>query len=315
MKHMREVRVALIAIVALILLYFGFNFLKGINIFDHVNEYNGRYVSANGLVEQAPVYIRGYKVGQVRHIEYDFTRDSAFLVTIAIHDDIRLPQNTRMAIIPDGLLGGTAIELQFDPHAGGSLSSGAYLETTIVPTLVQKLEDQLLAQVSAAVTSADTLICNLNGQLAGNRIKTILAHVDSISTDLTSVSAELKAQLPAIITKVDTTLDGAQVFAQRLKQIEIEQTVARIDSVIDQVHTAMQTINSTDGTIGLLLNDTSVYRSLNATIASADSLLVDLKQNPGRYIHISVFGHKDRKPKKEIKPLDEKTKAVFTNSK
>ena len=315
MKHIREIRVALIAIVALVLLYFGFNFLKGINIFDTVSSYQGRYATANGLVAQAPVYIRGYKVGQVDEIAYDFHRDSAFLVTISIHDDIELPHGTKMAIIQNGLLGGTAIELQLADDSGKYIPSGSSLETVIVPGLMDKVENQLLTQVGAAVTSADSLIQNVNSQLAENRIKRILAHVDSIAADLTLVSAELKKQLPGIMTKVDTTMDGAQVFAQRLKRIQIEQTVHRVDSVLDQVNSVVSTVRSKDGTLGLLLNDTCVYRSLNATIASADSLLVDLKAHPKRYINISIFGNKDKTPKRKVTPLDDKTKKIFTNSK
>lgn len=315
MKHTKEIRVALIAIIALVLLYFGFNFLKGVNIFSSVNEYHGRFAEAHGLVEQSPVYVRGYKVGQVEHIAYDFSRDSAFLVTIRVNDDVRLPLGTQMALIQDGLLGGRAIDLQLAPATMTYVEDEAFLPTVVVPGLMEKVEQQLLAKVSGAVTSIDSLVCNVNGQLGDNRIRAILCHVDSITTDLTSLSADLKRQMPGILTKADTTLDGVQEFARHLRLVKIEQTVQRVDSALDKVNDILASVNSTDGTLGLLLNDSSIYRDLDATIVSVDSLLTDIKNNPRRYINISVFGPRDPKPKKEVKPLGETTKKVLTNSK
>ena len=113
MKYAREIKVGILAIVCLFLLFFGFNFLKGVNIFSPTNGYHGTFSHLHGLEEQAAVYIRGHKVGQVDRLHYDFTRDSAFLVDISIRKDIALPQGTKMALISDGMLGGMAIELQF----------------------------------------------------------------------------------------------------------------------------------------------------------------------------------------------------------
>ena len=112
MKYAREIKVGVLAAVCLFLLFFGFNFLKGKNIFSPTNSYHGIYAHLHGLEEQAAVYVCGHKVGQVNAIHYDFTRDSAFIVDISINKDIALPQGTTMALIPDGLLGGVLMKLQ-----------------------------------------------------------------------------------------------------------------------------------------------------------------------------------------------------------
>ena len=117
MKHAREIKVGILAAVCLFLLFFGFNFLKGVNIFSPTNSFHGVYAHLHGLEEQAAVYIRGHKVGQVDAIHYDYTRDSAFTIDISINRDIVLPQGTQMALISDGLLGGMAIELQLPSHS------------------------------------------------------------------------------------------------------------------------------------------------------------------------------------------------------
>ena len=165
MKHAREIKVGILATVCLFLLFFGFNFLKGVNIFSPTNSYHGVYYNLHGLEEQAAVYIRGHKVGQVDAIHYDFTNDSAFLVDISIKKDIALPQGTQMALVSDGLLGGMAIELQVPVTRGegqvASVEHGAYLPTSYVPGLMESIQGELLAKIAGAVEDVDSLVLDI----------------------------------------------------------------------------------------------------------------------------------------------------------
>ena len=111
-QHSREVLVGVVAIFASFLLYFGLNFLKGMNVFMAANYYTGIYSNINGLKEQAPVYVRGYKVGQVKQIQYNFKKEDAFTVQVVVNEDIVVENGTVMCLIADGLLGGTAVELR-----------------------------------------------------------------------------------------------------------------------------------------------------------------------------------------------------------
>ena len=120
MKYAREIKVGVLAAVCLFLLFFGLNFLKGVNIFSPTNSYHGVFYNLHGLEEQAAVYIRGHRVGQVDVIHYDFTADSAFTVDLSIRKDIALPQGTAMALVSDGLLGGMAVELQFPENTNNA---------------------------------------------------------------------------------------------------------------------------------------------------------------------------------------------------
>ena len=148
MKFAREIKVGALAALCLFLLFFGFNYLKGVNIFSPTNSYHGVYANMHGLEEQAAVYICGHKVGQVDAIHYDFTRDSAFTIDISINKDIALPVGTKMALVSDGLLGGMAIELQLpadspkDDLTGEAalVAHGSYLPTVYVPGLVESLQ-------------------------------------------------------------------------------------------------------------------------------------------------------------------------------
>ena len=303
MKHAREIKVGILAAVCLFLLFFGFNFLKGVNIFSPTNSYHGVYAHLHGLEEQAAVYINGHKVGQVDAIHYDFTRDSAFTIDISIRKDIALPQGTQMALISDGLLGGMAIELQFPEHSPltnnqSPISHGSFLPTTYVPGLMESIQGELLAHVDDAISDVDSLVLQLKGQLAGNHIKSTLQNVDRASGDLSSASSDLKhlmrTQVPSIVNNADTAMANLNTFAADLKTVDLPATVARVDKAVDNVNGLITDARSQEGTIGKLLYDKSLYKHIDATVVSADSLLTDLKAHPSRYVHISVFGKKDK---------------------
>lgn len=301
-KYAREIKVGILATVCLFLLFFGFNFLKGVNIFSPTNGYHGTFSHLHGLEEQAAVYIRGHKVGQVDRLHYDFTRDSAFLVDISIRKDIALPQGTKMALIADGMLGGMAIELQFPDSSitndQSPIAKGSFLPTTYVPGLIESLQGELLAHVDEAVQEVDSLVAALRTQVEGEHIKRSLENVDRISGDLTSVSANLKhmmkTQVPTIVNNADTAIANLNVIVADIKQADLKATVARVDKTVENVNGLVRDVRSQDGTIGQLIYNKSLYNHIDATVISADSLLTDLKAHPKRYVHFSIFGKKDK---------------------
>lgn len=304
MKYAREIKVGLLATTCLFLLFFGFNFLKGVNIFSPTNSYHGVYYNLHGLEEQAAVSIRGHKVGQVDAIRYDFTKDSAFTVDISIHTDINLPQGTRMALVADGLLGGMAIELILPESNENAvqpsdfIAHGAYIPTMYVPGLMESVQGELIAKIASAVENIDSLVAQVKIQLEGDHLKATLANVDRISTDLTGVSAELKrlmaTRVPSIVNNADTAVANFNIIVADLKDANLKATVARVDTAVNGVNTLLADVRSGEGTLGQLMYNKSLYNHIDAAVLSADSLLTDLKAHPKRYVHFSVFGKKEK---------------------
>lgn len=304
MKYAREIKVGLLGLVCLFLLIFGLNYLKGVNIFSPTNSYHGVFVNLHGLEEQAAVYIRGHKVGQVDEIHYDFTRDSAFVIDISVNSDIDLPEGTCMALVSDGLLGGMAIELLFPDYNHTSsvepthIEKGSTLPTTYVPGLIESLQGELLAKISGAVVRVDSLVAQLSAQLEGNHVKSTLERVDRISGDLTEVSAELKrlmtTRVPVIVDNADATLADIHDVVADVKAADLKNTVARVDMALDSVNALIADVRSQEGTVGQLLYNKSLYNHIDSAVVSADSLLKDLKAHPKRYVHFSVFGKKEK---------------------
>ena len=303
MKFNKEIKIALTAICTVVILFYGINFLKGVNIFSPTNSYHGTFVNLHNLEEQAAVYIRGHKVGQVDNIHYDFTRDSAFTVDISINRDIVLPQGTQMALVSDGLLSGMAIELQLPEQSTITndqlpIAKGSFIPTIYVPGLMESVQGELIAHVDAAIQSVDSLVASLQLQVQGDHLKNTLSNVDRVTSDLTGVSADLKrvvnTQVPTIINNADKAFANLNDITSELQKADLAATVARVDTAVDGINTFIADVRSQEGTLGQLIYNKSLYDHIDATVVSADSLLVDLKAHPKRYVQVSVFGKKDK---------------------
>lgn len=290
MKYSRELKVGILAIVCLGILYFGFNFLKGINIFSPTKVYVGTFDRVNGLTEQAPVYIKGYKVGLVESIQYDFKLSPAFTVAVSIDKTIELPRGTQMALVADGLLGGGAIELQLPPLMNRAMpyQNGDTLPTQIVPGLIDNLQTGILVKLDTILTEANTLLASLNNELEQGSLHATLQNVEHITNDLTISSKDIRQlthiQLPAIINKVDTTLAGLQEIVTDVQAANIQHIILSLDSTLHVLNHALQ---SEEGTLGLLLNDTQLHDNLNtalqnldATVTNIDTIVMSIKARP-----------------------------------
>lgn len=290
MKYSRELKVGVLAIVCLGILYFGFNFLKGINIFSPTKVYVGTFDRVNGLTAQAPVYIKGYKVGLVESIQYDFKQSPAFTVAVSIDKAIELPRGTEMALVADGLLGGGAIELQLPALMNRAMpyQNGDTLPTLIVPGLIDNLQTGLLAQLDSILTEANNLLASLNNEMEQGSLHATLQNVERITNDLTVSSKDIRKlthnQLPAIMDKVDMTIVGLQDIVADVQAADIQSTISTLDSTIHVLNTALQSEN---GTLGLLLNDTELHDNLNTTlknlntaVMNVDTIIMSIKARP-----------------------------------
>jgi len=299
MKYTREIKVAVLVIICGFLVYFGMNFLKGVNIFSQENQYVGIFTRVDGLTEQAPVFVRGYKVGQVDGIVYDFSKSDAFAVTFSVHKNILLTAHSEVHLVDNGLMGGKALEVMIPECTAEKepvYQDGDTIPSLIVPGLMASVQDSLLGKLSEAMQNIDELIMKINAQVNDTSLQNTLDNVEQISNDLASSARDIKKvtgnQLPGMMQKADTILANAQVIAQDVKNANISATIARVNQTVDTVQTILATKK---GTLGLLLNDKNLYQHIDSTVVSVDSLVNDLKNHPKKYVHFSLFGGKDKK--------------------
>ena len=297
MKISREVRVGLLAALCLFLLYFGFKFLKGTNIFNPIHSYSGRFVELQGLTEQAPVYVRGFKVGQVEEISYNFAQDTAFQIIVSLNKDIRVVEGSSLRLVPDGLLGGMAVEVIIP--AGQELAeipSRSELPTSVKASVIEGLAGPIIASLDSTLSSIRALVDNVNGQIEKDQLKDILRHADELLTSLKSASTKLdgilKNDVPDVMQKVDGILQDVKKLSANASEADIAALVARADSTLVEVNKIIEAANSPEETTGKLLHDDSLYKNLNSTLQSADSLMQDIREQPN-----SIIWGKNKKKK------------------
>lgn len=293
----RELRIGAIVIVAVGLLFFGMNFLKGVNIFSPTNYYITIYKNVDGLVASNPVYIRGYKVGQVDKIVPDFSRDSAFMVYISVNKDLKLPKGTCANLEDQGLMGGKQITLMLGKEAQ-AYSRGDIIESAVPATLMGNIKESVLPNLEKIIPKLDSLISNLNKVAGDPAIGKSLASLQRTTANLDESSAQLKVlmrkDVPQIMTKVNKMADNFTAVSSNLRNVDFAATITSVNRTLANLESATGKLNSKDGTLGMLLNDRQLYVNLTNMTGSANDLMVDLKAHPKRYVHFSIFGKKDK---------------------
>ena len=296
----REVKVGIMAIVAVFVLYFGLNFLKGIDIFSPVNYYYARYENIGGLVSSSPVFVKGFKVGQVEQIKYDFSKKESFVVKISVSKNISLPKGTKIELYDDGLMGGKAIQLVFEPILASQEmhQPGDTIESNVGVGLMAQLSGNLVPKIESISTQADSLIRSVRVLVENKNLNKSIESIQQTTANLAVSSSQLKKMmnndLPRILGDVSVITSDFKQVSGNLKKIDYVGTFASINHTISNLSLITDKINNSEGTLGMLVNNKDFYINLSNTAASSDKLLIDLQKNPKRYVHFSLFGSKTK---------------------
>ena len=296
-KISKQLKFGLIVIFALFLLYFGLNFLKGINIFSPIKSYYAKYENLGGLVESSPVYIKGYKVGQVDKIEYDFTKEQPFTISFSVSKDIKIPMNGIVDLYDDGLLGGKAIQLiiPIETAEAEYYKENDTINSRISSGLFDALAE-IVPKIKDLAAHADSVIIEAQNILASENLKNSLASINEITSNFSASSKKLdyiiQSDVPLIVKDVNNFMADLNQVSGQLKSINYVSTFNSLDNTLSNLNTFSSKLNNANSTLGLFLNDKQLYTNLLGLSAHADSLVIDLKQHPKRYVHFSVFGRK-----------------------
>jgi phospholipid/cholesterol/gamma-HCH transport system substrate-binding protein len=289
----REIKIGIMAIAAIAILYFGINYLKGINLFKPGNYYVVTYKNVDGLAVANPVIVKGFQIGQVHSIEYDFSKETPFEVFLSINKDIRIPKGTQAQLKDAGLVAGKEIELIFPQTISSYYSSGDTLTGTTEMGFMAALNNQVMPKIQAMIPKIDSLLDALHEVAANPSIKKSLASIERTTDNLDQTSLQLKYlmknDVPSLLNKVNVMADNFDAVSQNLKNIDFQKTINSVNATLANVQSITQKINNKEGTIGMLLNDTTLYVSLSRLTKNTNALMVDLKQHPKRYVHFSLI--------------------------
>jgi phospholipid/cholesterol/gamma-HCH transport system substrate-binding protein len=315
----KEVKIGFIVVLAVFLFIYGLNFLKGKNIFRSRIRYYALFENVGGLTESNPVYYHGFVIGKVNKIAISENQPDKILVDFVLSEnDVKIPKNSIAKIFSDGLLGTKAIEIVFG-------DSKEYAETgdTLAPQLENSLTDELAIQLQpvktkaeALIVSIDSLVKSVNNIFTPNTNKGLthsLENIEQITNNANGMVVELRSRLGAItgnlesISKnlkdnnqtISAVLSNFKNITDTLVKADLAKTINNAYLTLKEASEIMAKINSGKGTLGLLVNNDSLYNNLEVTSRDLDKLIVDLKEHPKRYVHLSIFGKSDKPEKKK----------------
>lgn len=318
----KEVIIGICVAIALVVLFCGIEFLKGINVFKPENHYYISYTNVAGLDIASPVTVNGFKVGQVLDIQYEYENPGHVLVEISLDKELKLPKGTKALLAAD-LLGSASIMLDMGTDKS-FYEIGDKIEGAVPSGLMDNVTKEVIPQVTAIIPKVDTLLTSVNTLVSSPAIYTSIKRLDEITSNLSATTAKLNAfvgSLNPVVENVDgftanlnEISSDLAIVSNELKSIPIDSTMRNIaatsynlqnltgnlnttlngvNTTLDGVNTTINgintSLNSTNSSFGLLMNDDKLYHNLNGAVTNLDSLFIDIKKNPKRYISIKVF--------------------------
>ena len=305
MKFTREVKTAFLAIIAILLLIFGYSFLKGKNLLDSSRTFHAVYNDVEGLSPSSAVTINGLKVGQV-----------TLVVSFTVENDFEFSKNSTAQIYGGNIIGGKSLAILPDYEINQMAKSGDTLNSDIEEGIMELVNDRLTPlqdKVENTIVSADSLVTAINKILNDstryniqNTFKDLNATVASFKVTanaLEGIVGRNSGKIDNTFTNLDEMTTNFNSFSDTLTKMDIGKITADLEKVVADFESVSDKLNNKEGTAGKLINDDAVYNNLDNATKQLEQLLQDVKLNPKRYVHFSVFG-KNPKPYQEPKEKD-----------
>lgn len=293
----KELIIGACILIALAILIFGIDFLKGVNIFKASNYYYVSYENVEGLTVSADVNLNGFKVGQVREISYEYDNPGHVLVELELDKALKIPEGSKALLVSD-MLGTASITLNLTNNSK-CYEIGAKIPGETPTGLMANVSENLMPAVAAIFPKVDTLLSNINNLLANPALAASVQRLDAITNNLEITTMQLNrtvAALPAVAGDVKTITGNFVTTSDNFAQLSTQVKNMPIDSIMNQLQVATTNLRilsdelkDPNSSLGLLLNDPQLYNNLNSTVSSLDSLFVDIKAHPKRYINIKLL--------------------------
>jgi phospholipid/cholesterol/gamma-HCH transport system substrate-binding protein len=315
-KISNEVKVGAVTLITILVFIWLYNFLKGKDFFSNSAYYYTVYDKIGGLAESSPVEINGFKVGVVQSIDFVSPESGKLLVAFSVSKDFILPKNTVAEIVPVSLLGGMKVQFVYG-NGPGTYSDGDTIPGILAESLTDKIETEILPlkdKISKLVTTLDSVTGSVNKLMDNefrNNLKGTLSNLNnttgSINRIIGSNEKELKATLESIdkfskmlsenTGKLNKTFSNLESVTDTLAAADIYASVTKLKASLEQASLMMENMNKGKGTAGQILTNDTLYTNLTNSLESLNLLLVDMKANPKKYVHFSLFGKKSTSSK------------------
>lgn len=325
MKISREVTIGIVITIAIGCFIFGFNFLKGKNFFSNQRSFYAVYYNIDGLVEANPLMLNGYKIGIVGEIKLANDKNNSVIVTLIVDNEVNIPKNSVAKVVSSDILGSKAVSLIMGTDTvyavdGDTLNSDqeASLKEAVNKTIapLQRKAEGLLSSIDSVMIVVQQVFnesAKKNLSQSFENISLALNSLQKTSYRLDTMVMEEKAKVSNILSKVNilstaladnsgklsNVINNFSEISDSLAKSNLTAVINNADIAISKVASVMTKVDNGEGSLGMFINNDSLYRKLDKSAEDLDKLLIDLRMNPSRYVRVSVFGRKDRNPPTE----------------
>ena len=287
-----EVIIGIISVFSLVILYFGINYLKGVNLFKPTNHYYVKFNDVTDLQKASPVYVEGFKIGVVNNIYYDYASPGNIVAIISLDKSMKIQSGSYIELT-SSLTAGASLHIMLNKYVSSYCQIGDTLEGKSRIGPMDVISKTLLPQIENIMPKIDSILTGLNEILKHPALTQSLVSIQRTTSNLESSTANLNKMLngdvPVILNNFKIISSDFTEVSSRLKSLDLTASYNSLNKTLSNIENMSNQLNRNDNSFGLLLNDRTLYDNLNSTTEKASNLLLDLKQNPKRYVHFSIF--------------------------
>ncbi len=308
MKFTKEVGVGILVILGTLMSIFSYNYLKGINLFEKTRTFKIVYTKVDGLSPSNPVTLNGYKIGKVQKINFNPNNTKELIVDVIIENDVKFSKTSKAELYETGLIGGKAIAIIPDYDNNAIAKSGDYLIGVVKPgltDLVNQIMPQIQLQLEAVMQKAEIVLSNVNSLFDEKTKESLKSSIDefgSLTNSLSETSENINDFIKDNSPNLTTTINNLNATSLKMKdvsnsisEVDLNLILTNLDSTISNLNKITNKLNQGEGTVGKLLYDDSLFKNLDDATKNLEELIEDIKLNPKRYVHFSIFGKKSDK--------------------
>ena len=304
MKLSKEIKAAFFVLTTILLFIFGFNFLKGSSLLDRQKTIYAVYDEVDGLLVGANIMINGLSIGNVTELDF-LPNSTKILVTLKVKDKLNFSSKSTASIYETGVLGGLAISIEPIFERESIVKTGDTLNSSVRPGLTELINRQiepLSRQLQSTITSVDSIFTGASNVLNRQTQEEIKESINVLTSAIKAInnsSIIIEETLTAKSSQINNTIDNFEKISSNLSEVSDElnsfglsNLLSNLEVSVDGISSIVDKLDSDKSTIGKLINEDEVYNNLNSSIESLNSLISDIKANPKKYVHFSVFGRK-----------------------
>jgi phospholipid/cholesterol/gamma-HCH transport system substrate-binding protein len=312
MKFNKEIKIGFLAIVGIMMSVFSYNYLKGINLFEKNRKFKVTYSKVDGLSMSNPVTLNGFKIGKVHKINFNRENTRELIVDIIIENDVIFPKTSTAELYETGLIGGKAIAIIPDYKNDSTIAlDGDFLKGVLKPgltELVNQILPQVQLQLESVMQSAEVVFENINklfDEETKTELKSSIKEFSLLTQNLSNTSRRVSDLIEKSAPGIELTINDLKDTSNNLKSItdsiskkDISDLTNNLNELVKNFNKVSKNLNNSNGTMGMLIQDKSIYENLEKATNELNILIEDVKLNPSRYVNFSVFGKKNKDFKK-----------------